>query len=283
MSQTDFLYLKRKLINRAALFTAFCAMLLGLGCLITLLATLLHKGLPGLNLRLFQEMTPPPGGQGGLRNAIVGSLLMTGLGTLIGTPVGILIGTYLAEVGRSSPLDSTVRFINGILLSAPSVIIGFFVYVVVVSRLGHFSGWAGGLALSLILIPVVVNSTENMLRLVPSSLREAAAALGAPQWQITFMITYRAAKSGILTGILLGLARIGGESAPLLFTALNNQFWTTDLSKAMASLPVTIFQFAMSPYEDWQSLAWAGALLITSAVLLLNIVARSFLRRKTLG
>ena len=283
MSQTDFLYLKRKLINRAALFTAFCAMLLGLGCLITLLATLLHKGLPGLNLRLFQEMTPPPGGQGGLRNAIVGSLLMTGLGTLIGTPVGILIGTYLAEVGRSSPLASTVRLMNGILLSAPSVSIGYCVYVGVVSRLGHFSGWAGGLALSLILIPVVVNSTENMLRLVPSSLREAAAALGAPQWQITFMITYRAAKSGILTGILLGLARIGGESAPLLFTALNNQFWTTDLSKAMASLPVTIFQFAMSPYEDWQSLAWAGALLITSAVLLLNIVARSFLRRKTLG
>lgn len=277
------LYFRRKLVNRVALLTAMLAMVIGLSFLIAILWTLIKNGLPALNPRVFTEMTPPPGAQGGLLNAIYGSLIITGLGTLIGTPVGILVGTYLAEFGRGSKLASVVRFINGILLSAPSVIIGFFVYALVVARVHHFSAWAGSLALSIILIPVVVNSTENMLRLVPNSLREAAAALGAPQWKITIMVTYRAAKAGILTGVLLGIARIGGESAPLLFTALNNQFWSSDLSRAMANLPVTIFQFAMSPYDDWQKLAWAGALLITSGVLALNIVARTFLRRKSMG
>lgn len=277
------LYFRRKLVNRLALLTAMLAMVIGLSFLIAILWTLIKNGLPALNPRVFTEMTPPPGAQGGLLNAIYGSLIITGLGTLIGTPIGILVGTYLAEFGRGSKLASVVRFINGILLSAPSVIIGFFVYALVVARVHHFSAWAGSLALSIILIPVVVNSTENMLRLVPNSLREAAAALGAPQWKITIMVTYRAAKAGILTGVLLGIARIGGESAPLLFTALNNQFWSSDLSRAMANLPVTIFQFAMSPYDDWQQLAWAGALLITTGVLLLNIVARTFLRRKSMG
>ncbi|MBX3021804.1 MAG: phosphate ABC transporter permease PstA [Bdellovibrionales bacterium] len=259
------------------------AMVIGLGFLIAILWTLLKNGMPAISKRVFTEITPPPGESGGLLNAIFGSIVITGLGTLIGTPIGILIGTYLAEFGRGSWIASTVRFINGILLSAPSVIIGFFVYALVVARMKHFSAYAGACALAIILIPVVVNSTENMLRLVPNSLREAAAALGAPQWKITVMVTYRAAKAGILTGVLLGVARIGGESAPLLFTALNNQFWSTNLSSAMANLPVTIFQFAMSPYEDWQSLAWAGALLITSGVLLLNIIARTLLRRKAMG
>lgn len=280
----DFIYFRRKLINRLALFTAVLAMVIGLSFLIAILWTLLKNGLPAIQKRVFTEMTPPPGApDGGLLNPIFGSLTITLLGTLIGTPIGILVGTYLAEFGHGSRLASIVRFINGILLSAPSVIIGFFVYAVVVARVRHFSAWAGSLALAVILIPIVVNSTENMLRLVPNSLREAAAALGAPQWKITLMVTYRAAKSGILTGVLLGIARIGGESAPLLFTALNNQFWSTDLSKAMANLPVTIFQFAMSPYEEWQRLAWAGALLITAGVLLINIVARSYLRRKAMG
>lgn len=279
----DLLYWRRKLVNHLALCTALLAMAIGLCFLVAILWTLLKNGLPALTRRVFSEMTPPPGADGGLMNAIFGSLVITGLGTLIGTPVGILVGTYLAEFGRGHRLASVVRFINGILLSAPSVIIGFFVYALVVVRLKHFSALAGSFALSLILIPVVVNSTENMLRLVPNSLREAAAALGAPQWKITLLVTYRAAKAGILTGVLLGIARIGGESAPLLFTALNNQFWSTNLSKAMANLPVTIFQFAMSPYEDWQRLAWAGALLITGGVLVINILARTFLRRKAVN
>jgi phosphate transport system permease protein len=280
---TDWHYQKRKLINRLALFTAVVAMVFGLSFLVAILWTLLKNGVPALSMRVFREMTPPPGGQGGLLNAIYGSTMITILGTLVGTPVGILVGIYLAEFGRGGLLASVVRFINGILLSAPSVIIGFFLYALVVARVGHFSGWAGALALALILVPVVVNSTENMLRLVPNSLREAAAALGAPQWKITLMVTVRAAKSGILTGVLLGVARIGGESAPLLFTALNNQFWSSDLTKPIANLPVTIFQFAMSPYEDWQRLAWAGALMITSAVLILNVVARTYLRRRATG
>jgi phosphate transport system permease protein len=277
------LYRRRKLTNQIALFSAGLAMVFGLFFLVAILWTLVRNGLPALSIKVFSQMTPPPGDDGGLLNAIFGSLAMTAVGTAIGTPAGILIGTFLAEFGRGSRLASVVRFINGVLLSAPSVIIGFFIYTLVVVRLRHFSGWAGAFALAIILIPVVVNSTENMLRLVPNSLREAAAALGAPQWKITVLVTYRAAKAGILTGVLLGVARIGGESAPLLFTALNNQFWSADLSKAMANLPVTIFQYALSPYEDWQHLAWAGALLITGGVLILNIVTRTLLRRPTAG
>lgn len=277
------LYRRRKLTNQIALFSAGLAMVFGLFFLVAILWTLVRNGLPALSIKVFSQMTPPPGDDGGLLNAIFGSLAMTAVGTAIGTPAGILIGTFLAEFGRGSRLASVVRFINGVLLSAPSVIIGFFIYTLVVVRLRHFSGWAGAFALAIILIPVVVNSTENMLRLVPNSLREAAAALGAPQWKITVLVTYRAAKAGILTGVLLGVARIGGESAPLLFTALNNQFWSADLSKAMANLPVTIFQYALSPYEDWQHLAWAGALLITGGVLILNVVTRTLLRRPTAG
>jgi phosphate transport system permease protein len=280
---TDWHYRKRKFINRLALFLAMVALVFGLSFLVAILWTLIKNGLPALSPRVFKEMTPPPGAQGGLANAIFGSFVMSMVGTLIGTPIGILVGTYLAEFGKDSALAAVVRFINGILLSAPSVIIGFFLYALIVVRVGHFSAWAGSFALALILIPVVVNSTESMLRLVPNTLREAAAALGAPQWKITVMVTYRAAKSGILTGVLLGIARIGGESAPLLFTSLNNQFWSTKLSRPMANLPVTIFQFAMSPYDDWQSLAWAGALLITSGVLILNIVARTYLRGRSAG
>lgn len=283
MTTDTWLYRRRKLTNQIALWSAGLAMVFGLFFLIAILWTLVRNGLPALSTKVFTQMTPPPGSDGGLLNAIFGSLAMTVVGTAIGTPAGILIGTFLAEFGRGSRLASVVRFINGILLSAPSVIIGFFIYTLVVARLKHFSGWAGAFALAIILIPVVVNSTENMLRLVPNSLREAAAALGAPQWKITVLVTYRSAKAGILTGVLLGVARIGGESAPLLFTALNNQFWTADLSKAMANLPVTIFQYALSPYDDWQHLAWAGALLITGGVLLLNIVTRTLLRRPTAG
>jgi phosphate transport system permease protein len=258
---------------------AYGAMIFGLGFLLTILWTLVSKGLPALNLKTFSEMTPPPGGQGGLVNAIFGSFLMTALGTVIGTPIGILAGTYLSEYGEGNKFAMVVRFINGILLSTPSVVVGFFVYAFVVARMQHFSALAGAVALALILIPIVTNSTENMLKLVPGSLREAAAALGAPKWQTTVMVTYPAARAGLMTGILLAIARISGESAPLLFTALNNQFWSTNVNKAMANLPVTIFQFAMSPYQDWQHLAWTGALLITFGVLALNIIARTFLRK----
>ncbi len=278
LSETDFFYLKRKIANRLALVLACLMMVLGLSALGAILWTLISNGLPALNLRVFTEMTPPPGESGGLANAIYGSLTMAVLGTLIGTPIGILAGTYLSEYGKDGKMASVVRFVNGILLSAPSVVIGFFIYAVVVTRIGHFSGLAGALSLAIILIPVVVNSTENMLSLVPNSIREAAAALGSPQWKTTIMITYRAAKAGILTGVLLGVARISGESAPLLFTALNNQFWSTNLNQATPNLPVTIFQFAMSPYADWQHLAWAGALLVTFGVLILNISARFILR-----
>ena len=280
MSTDDLFYLRRKLVNRLALSLACIAMAIGLTFLIAILYTLLSNGLPALNLHVFTEMTPPPGNQGGLLNAIAGSFLMTLIATLIGTPVGILAGTYLSEFGDKSKLARMVRFVNSILLSAPSVVIGFFIYAVVVTRMGHFSGWAGALALTVILIPVVVNSTENMLRLVPNSLREATAALGTPRWKSTLMVVYRSAQTGILTGILLGIARISGESAPLLFTALNNQFWSTNLSQATPNIPVTIFQFAMSPYEDWQHLAWAGATIITLAVLGFNILARILIRRK---
>lgn len=275
------LYRRRRWNNYLALGLSCMAVLIGLFFLAAILWTLVDFGLPAIGPDIFNKMTPPPGGEGGLLNAIVGSAIMTGVATIIGTPVGILAGTYLAEFGDGTKGASIIRFVNGILLSAPSVVIGFFAYSVVVVNTGHFSGWAGALALSFIIIPVIVSSTENMLRLVPVNLREAAAALGAPQWKITVMVTYRAARAGMVTGVLLGLARIGGESAPLLFTALNNQFWSADLTKPMPNLPVTIFQFAMSPYEGWKHLAWAGALLITAAVLVINVTARIFLRRKT--
>ncbi len=283
MSFSDKIYWRRKINNIVALALACVAMMLGLSCLLAILWTLFDNGLPALKLNIFTQMTPPPGSEGGLLNALFGSIVMTVVATAIGTPIGILAGTYLSEFGQGTWLASVIRFINGILLSAPSVVIGFFAYALIVVRFGHFSGWSGAAALAIILIPVVVSSTENMLRLVPNSLREAAAALGAPQWKITLLVTYRAAKAGILTGVLLGVARISGESAPLLFTALNNQFWSADLSKPMANLPVTIFQFAMSPYESWKHLAWAGALLITAAVLVLNVIARTLLRRKAPG
>lgn len=275
------LYLKRKRKNLIALSLACVAMAIGLFFLFAILWTLVKNGLPALTSRVLTEMTPPPGSEGGLLNAIMGSAVMTLVATAIGTPLGILAGTYLAEFGTNSKLAAIIRFVTGILLSAPSVVIGFFAYTVIVMQMKHFSAWAGIFALSVILIPVVISSTENMLRLVPNTLREAAAALGAPQWKITTMVAYRSAKTGILTGVLLGVARISGESAPLLFTALNNQFWNSDLSKPMANLPVTIFQFAMSPYESWKQLAWAGALIITFGVLFLNILARVFLRQKS--
>ncbi len=219
-------------------------------------------------------MTPPPGSAGGLANAIVGSLILTVFGVVIGTPIGILAGTYMAEYGRYSYLTSIVRFVNDILLSAPSIVIGLFVYEITVARVGHFSAWAGGIALAILVIPVVIRSTEDMLLLVPDTLREAAAGLGSPRWKIIKDVGYRAARAGIITGILLAIARITGETAPLLFTALNNQFWSLNLNAPMASLPVTIFQFALSPYDDWQQLAWTGALIVTFAVLTLNVVAR---------
>jgi phosphate transport system permease protein len=250
----------------------------GLFWLVWLLWTLFDSGLAWLGSDVFTKMTPPPGSQGGLANAIVGSLLLTGFATLIGTPLGILAGTYLAEFGRYAKIASVVRFINDVLLSAPSIIIGVFVYELIVVTTGHFSGWAGSLALALIMIPVVVRTTEDMMRLVPDTLREAAAALGAPRWKMISSVVYRASLTGILTGVLLAVARISGETAPLLFTALNNQFWSTDMASPMPNLPVVIFQFAMSPYEDWHHLAWAGALLITLSVLAMNILARTVLR-----
>ena len=275
------LYARRRFINGFNLTISLLTMLFGLFWLGWILWTLVAQGFHGLSLTLFTQMTPPPGSNGGLLNAIAGSFAMTMVATLIGTPIGILAGTYLAEFGQRGWLAPTTRFINDILLSAPSIVIGLFVYSVYVVSVGHFSGWAGSLALALIVIPVVVRTTENMLRLVPNSLREAAAALGAPQWKVIMLVTLRASTTGILTGILLAVARISGETAPLLFTALNNQFWSSNMNQPMANLPVVIFQFAMSPYEDWQRLAWAGALLITIGVLGLNIFARVFFRQKT--
>ncbi|MFA6014874.1 MAG: phosphate ABC transporter permease PstA [Gallionellaceae bacterium] len=274
------LYMRRRFINGLSLTVSVLAMAFGLFWLGWILWTLLENGIPGLNSTLFTQSTPPPGSQGGLGNAIWGSLLMTSLATLIGTPIGILAGTYLAEFGQRGWLAPVTRFINDILLSAPSIVIGLFVYEVYVVKVGHFAGWGGALALSIIVIPVVIRTTENMLRLIPNSLREAAAALGTPQWKIISSVTLRAARAGILTGILLAVARISGETAPLLFTALNNQFWSNEMNEPMANLPVVIFQFAMSPYDDWRSLAWAGALLITFSVLTLNIVARVLFRQK---
>ncbi|WP_332460829.1 phosphate ABC transporter permease PstA [Azospira inquinata] len=273
---------RRKLINRLAIGLSMVAMVFGLFWLIWILWTTLELGISGLSLSLFTEMTPPPGSEGGLLNAIVGSLLMVSLATAIGTPVGIMAGVYLAEYGGRTWLGHTTRFLNDVLLSAPSIIIGLFVYEVYVAQVGNFSGMAGVFSLALIVIPVVVRTTENMLQLVPNSLREAAFALGAPKWRVVLKVTLKASIAGVMTGILLAVARISGETAPLLFTALSNQFWTSDLFKPMASLPVTIFKFAMSPFEDWQRLAWAGVFLITLGVLALNIVARSVFRRKAI-
>jgi phosphate transport system permease protein len=274
------LYARRRLINTISLTISVLAMAFGLFWLGWILVTLLIQGLPALSTTIFTQTTPPPGSQGGLSNAIWGSLMMTFMATIIGTPIGILAGTYLAEFGQRGWLSPVTRFINDILLSAPSIVIGLFIYAVYVIKVGHFSGWGGTFALSIIVIPVVIRTTENMLRLIPNSLREAAAALGAPQWKVITFVTLRAARAGILTGILLAIARISGETAPLLFTALNNQFFSYNMNQPMANLPVVIFQFAMSPYDDWRSLAWAGALIITFSVLTLNIVARVMFRQK---
>lgn len=269
-------YQKRLLINRLALLLAISAMAIGMIFLLWILAVLVSKGIGGLNLAVFTEMTPSPSSEGGLANAIFGSLVMVGVATFVATPVGILAGIYLSEYGNRGWVGPTTRFINDILLSAPSIILGLFIYTIYVANVKHFSGWAGSFALALIAIPVVVRTTENMLNLVPASLREAASALGTPQWKVVSYVALRAVKGGVITGVLLAVARISGETAPLLFTALNNQFWSADMNAPMANLPVVIFQFAMSPFENWQSLAWAGAMIITFSVLALNIAARAF-------
>jgi phosphate transport system permease protein len=268
------LYARRRAANLVVLSLSLAATAAGLIVLFLILGSLLWNGVPALGTALFTETTPPPGSQGGLLNAIFGSLVMTAGATLLGTPIGILAGTFLAEFGRGSHIAPAVRFINDILLSAPSIVIGLFVYQAMVVPMGHFSAWAGVVALAIIVVPVVVRTTENVLTLVPTSLREAASALGAPQWKVIVLVTYRAAIQGMLTGVMLAVARIAGETAPLLFTALNNQFWSADMNAPMANLPVVIFQFALSPYADWQVLAWGGALLITATILVLNIVAR---------
>jgi phosphate transport system permease protein len=275
------LHARRKRVNVIALTLALAAMSFGIFWLIWILIETVRLGIGGLTLSLFTEMTPPPQAEiGGLANAIFGSLAMVTLATLLGTPIGILAGIYLAEYGQKGWLGSATRFINDILLSAPSIVIGLFIYAVVVARTGTFSGFAGVLALALIVIPVVIRTTENMLSLIPNALREAAYALGTPKWRVVMTVTLKAARAGVITGVLLAFARIAGETAPLLFTALSNQFWTSDLTKPMASLPVTFFKFAMSPYENWQKLAWAGVFLITLGVLLLNILARIFFRNR---
>lgn len=275
------IYRKRVIANRIGLTLSMAAMALGLFVLLWILAVLFKNGFAALDFNMFFQSTPAPGSEGGgLANAIVGSLLLVGFATLISTPIGVLAGIYLAEFGDRSKTAEVTRFVTDIMLSAPSIVLGLFVYAVLVAQVKHFSGWAGTLALSLIAIPVVLRTTENMLRLVPGSLREAAYALGAPQWKVTTMVTLRAAQSGVVTGLLLAIARISGETAPLLFTALNNQFFSMNMNEPMANLPVVIFQFAMSPYENWVRLAWGGALLITLAVLVLNIIARVFFRER---
>ncbi len=268
------LYRSRHRRNVFTMGLAIAATAFGLAWLVLILGELLWKGFSGLNLAVFTEMTPPPGGSGGLLNPIAGSLMMTFIAVVIGTPLGILAGTYMAEYGRYDKLTMVVRFINDILLSAPSIVIGLFVYEIMVAQMGHFSGWAGAVALAVIVVPVVVRTTEDMLTLVPDTLREAAASIGLPRALMITKIAYRAARAGMITGVLLAVARISGETAPLLFTALNNQFWSLDLNAPVASLPVVIFQFALSPYKDWQKLAWTGALIITLAVLSLSIIAR---------
>ena len=269
------LYQRRRLLNRIIMGLSFGATAIGLGWLGTILGTLLYEGASGLSLQVFTEMTPPPGADGGLLNPIVGSLMMTALAVFIGTPIGILAGTYMAEYGRFAKITYVVRFINDILLSAPSIVIGLFVYEVMVAPMGHFSGLAGAVALAVLVIPVVVRTTEDMLSLVPKELREAASALGMPLAYVIGKVSYRAARAGIITGVLLAIARISGETAPILFTALNNQFFSANLNAPMSSLPAVIFQFALSPYHDWQKLAWTGALIVTMAVLALSIIARA--------
>jgi phosphate transport system permease protein len=278
MSYDQKLYLQRRVTNGLLLAASMVTVTIALFFLGWILFTLFSNGFAGITAATFTQNTPPPGSAGGLLNAIFGSLAMVFVAALIGTPIGIMAGTYLAEFGQTGWLAPATRFINDILLSAPSIVIGLFVYEVAVHSVGHFSAWAGAFALALIVLPVVVRTTENMLQLVPNSLREAAAALGAPQWKVVVMISYKAARTGMMTGVLLAVARVFGETAPLLFTALNNQFWSTNMDGPMASLAVIIFQFAMSPYEDWHHLAWTGALLITLFVLGLNILARSLFK-----
>lgn len=276
------LYKQRQRTNAIGLTLSMTAMVLGLAVLLWILFVLFSNGFRALDWNIFTQSTPAPGTEGGgLANAIVGSLMMVGFAVLVSTPIGVLAGVYLAEYGDTSKTAEVTRFVTDIMLSAPSIVLGLFVYAIAVATVGHFSGWAGSLALSLIAVPVVVRTTENMLRLVPGSLREAAFALGAPRWKVATLVTLRAARSGVLTGLLLAIARISGETAPLLFTSLNNQFFSTDMSGPIANLPVVIYQFALSPYDNWIRLAWGGALLITLSVLLLNIVARVFLREKT--
>ena len=274
------LYNRRRRRNTRALALSLAATAFGLGWLVVILGELVYQGFAGLSLAVFTEMTPPPGADGGLLNPIIGSLILTVLAVAIGTPIGMLAGTYMAEYGRHDRMTSVVRFINDILLSAPSIVIGLFIYEVMVYPMGHFSGWAGAVALAVIVIPVVVRTTEDMLTLVPDTLREAAASIGLPRAHMIVRIAYRAARAGIVTGILLAIARISGETAPLLFTALNNQFFSVNMNAPMPSLPVVIFQFALSPYEEWQKLAWTGALLITVTVLALSVLARSLAGRK---
>ena len=284
MQNTSLLYRKRKLANSIGLSLSMAAMGLGLVVLLWILSVLFYNGFAALDWNMFTQSTPAPGTEGGgLANAIVGSLLIVGFTILIATPVGIFAGVYLAEYGDQSKTAELTRFVTDIMLSAPSIVLGLFVYAIFVAQVGHFSGWAGTIALSLIAIPVMVRTTENMLRLVPPTLREAAFGLGAPRWKVATFITLRAAKSGVVTGLLLAIARISGETAPLLFTALNNQFFSADMAKPIANLPVVIYQFAMSPYDNWVRLAWGGALLITLTVLVLNILARVFFREKVAG
>jgi phosphate transport system permease protein len=278
------IYASRRRSNAIGLTLSMGAMVLGLVVLLWILSVLFANGFAALDWNMFTQSTPAPGSEGGgLANAIVGSLMMVGFAVLVSTPIGVFAGVYLAEYGDQSKTAELTRFVTDIMLSAPSIVLGLFVYAIAVATVGNFSGWAGSLALSLIAVPVVVRTTENMMRLVPGSLREAAFALGAPRWKVATLVTLRAAKSGVMTGLLLAVARMSGETAPLLFTALNNQFFSTDMGAPMANLPVVIFQFALSPYDNWIRLAWGGALLITLSVLVLNIVARVFLREKTPG
>ena len=275
------IYKKRVWVNRFNMVMSLATMAFGMIFLLWILFTLFSKGLAAFGPALFTQMTPPPGSDGGLANAIFGSMMIVGSAIFIATPIGIMAGIYLAEVGRDNWVAKITRFINDILLSAPSIVIGLFVYTLIVANVKHYSGWAGAVALAIIAVPVVVRTTETMLLLVPNSMREAAVALGAPQWRVVLMVTLKSVQGGVVTGVLLALARISGETAPLLFTSLNNQFWSSDMNAPMANLPVAIFQFAMSPYEEWQRLAWAGALLITLTVLVLNIIARTLFRQKS--
>jgi len=273
------LYRRRRIVNGFNLVVSGLCAIFGLFWLVWILWTTLKTGLAAMKPGLFYEMTPPPGSDGGLANALFGSLIMSLVAILIGTPIGIAAGTYLAEFAKKKAIGEVIRFVNDILLSAPSIVLGLFVYTLVVRQVGHFSGWAGALALALIVLPVVVRTTDEMLQLVPSQMREAALSLGVPQWKVTMQVLYRSALPGIMTGVLLALARISGETAPLLFTALNNQYWTHDLNAPMASVPVVIFQYAMSPYDSWHALAWAGAFVVTAFVLLLSILSRAILLR----